>query len=245
MIFHLASMMAVFVNQGQQAQCVQCVQTAPEEWKWWFGALAPWVGPLLSGVVSIYVAWRVFHWQGKKDRDEWVRDQKKAEWSSLLRSVANVYQITYLVNGWNRKIVNRIVLELEPALKEVSVAQANCVFLDKFRLNNEGGRKIMEFLRFATIQSQKLSGNLGLFDSIQDKIEKTGPSTDNDNKSLLRAIEIVSSEVFALAGQSCSLHVWLQNEAALDLGKTSEGEKHRAAMRWTNPFNFTRKKAGS
>jgi hypothetical protein len=40
------------------------------------------------------------------------------------------------------------------------------------------------------------------------------------------------------------LLVWLQNEAAHDLGLTEEGEEHRTAMRWTKPINSTRKKTG-
>jgi hypothetical protein len=115
MILHAASMIAVFVDQAKQAQCaVQCIPAVQEPWKWWFGALAPWIGPLLSGVVSIYVAWKVFHWQGKKDRAQWVLDQKKAEWSALLRGVANVFHITNFttLNGWNGKIANRIATEL-------------------------------------------------------------------------------------------------------------------------------------
>jgi hypothetical protein len=89
MILHAASIAAFFVDQTQQAQCaIQCIPAAQEPWKWWFGALAPWVGPLLSGVVSIYVAWKVFQWQGKKDRDQWIRDQKIAEWRKLLECVS-------------------------------------------------------------------------------------------------------------------------------------------------------------
>ena len=247
MILHAASIAGVFVQTNTPPQCVvRCVQAASSpEWRWWFGALAPWVGPLLSGVVSIYVAWKVFRWQGNKDRKQWVRDQKKAEWNLLLRSVASVYQITDLVNGWNRKTADKIVSELEPALKDVSIARANCVFLDKFRLNSEGGGKIREFLRFAEIQSQRLRGNLGLFDSIEDRTEKAGSRTDEDNKSLLRCVEVVSDELSILAKQSNDLLVWLQNEAELDLFKTSEGEEHGAAMWWKKPFNFTRKKTGS
>jgi len=247
MILHATAIAVFFVDQIMQAPTmIQCAPTAPEtEWKWWLSALAPWVGPLMSGVVSIYVAWTVFRWQEHKDRTQWTRDQKKAEWSLLLRSVASVYQVTDLVIGWNRKIADRIVSELEPALKEVSIARANCVFLDKFRLNSEGGGKIREFLRFAEIQSQKVRGNLGLFDSIEDKAEKAGSRTDEDNKSLLRCAEVVSVELSNLAEQSHNLLVWLQNEAELDLVKTSEGGEHGAAIWWITLFNFTGKKTGS
>ncbi len=194
MIFHIASMAALLVNQAQASVVAQCAPSTPDPWwKWLLPTIVQTVVSLASIGAGVAIAVWSFRRNRQSERGQWIRDQKKAEWSSLLRSVANVYQITYLVNGWNRMIVDRIVSGLEPALKEVSIARANCIFLDKFRLNNEGDRKIMEFLRFATIQSQRIGGNLGSFDSIQEKVEKTGPSTDNDNKSLLRTIEVVSS----------------------------------------------------
>jgi hypothetical protein len=89
MMLHVGALAAVFVDQVTQAPVVvKCVQTAPEpEWKWWLGALAPWVGPILSTAGSIYVAWRVFRWQGKKDRAHWLLDQKKAAWSQLMDAI--------------------------------------------------------------------------------------------------------------------------------------------------------------
>jgi hypothetical protein len=90
-------MAAFFIDQMAYAPVmIQCAQSAPEpEWKWWLGALAPWVGPLLSGVVSIYVAWKVFRWQGEKDRKQWTLDQKKAEWREIL-TVCNDIDEQYL-----------------------------------------------------------------------------------------------------------------------------------------------------
>jgi hypothetical protein len=79
-------MAVFFVDQlGLAPVVVNCAQAAPgPDWKWWVSALAPWIGPLLSGVVSIYVAWRVFRWQGEKEQNSWVRDQKKAEYRELV-----------------------------------------------------------------------------------------------------------------------------------------------------------------
>jgi hypothetical protein len=60
-------------------------------------ALAPWLGPLISGAVSIYVAWNIFCWQGRKDRERWVIDQEKAEWKELLTAVAAIEEIIPMV----------------------------------------------------------------------------------------------------------------------------------------------------
>jgi hypothetical protein len=246
MILHAASMAALFVDQATQAPVVaQCAQAAPEPWlKWLLPTIVQTVVSLLSIFAGVCIAVRSFRANKETEHEQWIRDQKKAEWSLLLRGVASAYQITDLVIGSNRKIADRIISELEPALKEVSVARANCVFLDKFRLNNECGRKIREFLRVAEIQSQKVRGNLGLFDSIEDRTEKAGSRTDLDTSSQLRCSEVLTHDLSNLAEQSRDLLDWLQNEAKADLVKTSEREDHGAAVWWKKLFNFTTKKTG-
>jgi hypothetical protein len=243
MILHSTSMLVILAGETAQTPThVQCILQMPSDpwWKWLLQFVLS-VIPVAGGV--LIAVWS-FRRSRQTEHEQWIRDQKKAEWSCLLRSVANVYQITNSVGGWNRKFADRIVSELEPALNEVSIARANCVFVNEFRLNNEGCKKTMEFLRFAAIQLQKIRGNLGLFDSINDRIKTAGSATDQDNKSRLRTSEIVLSEVSDLAEQSSNLLAWLQNEAALDLIQTAEGEEHWA-MRWKKRFNFARKKTGS
>ena len=232
MALHAAAMIAGLVDQLAQGPIlVQCAQAASESWlKWLLPTIVQTVVSLLSIFAGVGIAVRSFRANKETEHAQWVRNQKKEEWSLLLRSVASVYQITDLLNGWNRKIGDRIVSELEPALKEVAIARANCVFLDKFRLNNEGGREIREFLRFAEMISHKVRGNLGLFDSIEDRTEKEGSRTDRDTNSQLRCIDVLTHDLSNLVAQARDLLDRLQNEAALDLVKTSEGEEHGAAM---------------
>jgi hypothetical protein len=244
MILHAVSMIAVLVDQAQQAKCVvQCVPTEPESWVKW---LLPTIVQTIVSLASITAGVLIAIWSFRKNRqseheqwernqraghEQWVRDQKKAEWSALLRSIADVFHITNFttLNGWNGKIANRIATELEQALEEISIACANCIFLDNFRLNYEGDKKIEEFIKETQLQAQILKGNLGLFESIADRVNKKGTVTDNDSKSLDRNIEIVSGQISKLAKQSRTLLDWLQNEAALDLGVTPKGEKHQSA----------------
>jgi hypothetical protein len=89
MALHAAASISVFVAALQQAPvALQCAPAIPQpEWKFWVTALSPWVGPLLSGVVSIYVAWRVFRWQSGKDRNHWYQDGLLAEWRELVDAV--------------------------------------------------------------------------------------------------------------------------------------------------------------
>jgi len=92
MILQAASAVAGVADQIKQAPfVVQCIQAAPEpSWKWWLTLSAAIFGTLLSTVGSIYVAWRVFRWQGAKDRKAWIRDQERAEWSAILSGLTAV-----------------------------------------------------------------------------------------------------------------------------------------------------------
>jgi hypothetical protein len=244
MILHVASTAALLVDQ------TKLFPSFSFDWRQWI----PTAVSLLSIGIGVWISDRSirkakdltewsFRATSERDHKRWVLDQKKAEWSALLRGVANVFHITNFttLNGWNGKIANRIATELEQALEEISIACANCIFLANFRQNKEGERKIDEFLKNTKLQAQKLEGNLGLFESISDR---AGIATDIDSKSLDRNIEIVSGQISNLADQSRTLLDWLQDEAALDLGVTAKGEEHQAARRRTKLFNFTRKKTG-
>jgi hypothetical protein len=175
-------------------------------------ALAPWVGPLLSGVVSIYVAWRVFHWQGEKDRKQWIRDQKKADWSRLLESVANLYRIVPLGKVVNRETAEGLKNELKPAIRGLYVALANCIFLDEFRPNSEKWKKIDDFGRSANFTSNKISLMLERIDSANDK--RTSFESDELREE---SVNSMVDEGFKFAGESSDLLLWLQDEAAKDL----------------------------
>jgi len=249
MILHAASIAAVFIDWVTEAPVVvQCAQAAPDPlWKWWVQNVLPVAGGTLIAVWSFVQNRKSEQKQWERNQkaghEEWILDQKKAEWSALLRGVANVFHITNFtpLNGWNGKIANRVATELEQALEEISIACANCIFLANFRQNKEGEKKIDEFLKNTKLQAQKLKGNLGLFESMSDR---AGIATDKEIKSLDRNIEIVSGQISNLAEQSRTLLDWLQDEAALDLGVTAKAEEHQAARRSTKLFNFTRKKTG-
>lgn len=119
----------LFDTVSQTPVVIQCAQAVPEpEWKIWLSALAPWIGPLLSGVVSIYVAWKVFCWQGKKDHDRWVLDQKKAEWKELFSAVTEVqkefppiYETESLTIGKEEKMAGELANKLNEIEHRIDV----------------------------------------------------------------------------------------------------------------------------
>jgi uncharacterized membrane protein YhaH (DUF805 family) len=207
MILHAASIAAFFVDQVAQAPVqIQCVQQAtPESWlKWLLPTIVQTVVSLLSIFAGVCIAVRSFRANKKTEHEQWIRDQKKVEWSALLRGVANVFHIANFntLNGWNGNKANRIATELEQALEEISIACANCIFLDNFRQNNEGGKKIAEFIKNTKLQAQKLKGSLDLFEHIEDRVANAGIVSDIDSKSLERNMEVASGLISNLVVQS-------------------------------------------
>ena len=237
MILQVASIAAFFIQQNPQTQCVVQCEAQSSIWMRLLVSAFP-------SLLALGVAWFAFWLNSRWNRKQWILDQKKAEWSALLRSVANVFHIANFntLNGWNGNKANRIATGLGQALEEISIACANCIFLDNFRQNKEGDKKINEFLKNTKSLAQKLKGVIGLFEDISDRAAKAGIATDIDSKSLDRNIEVASGLISNLAEQSRTLLDWLQVEAARDLGITAKGEEHQAARRGAKLFNFTRKK---
>ena len=167
-LVHTAGLMmtlATFVQQNpvvvqlQQASTpVQVQMVTDTGFKWWLSSLAPWVGPLLSGVVSIYVAWKIFQWQGKKEREQWVRDQKKAEWSQLIYRVAEIERVLPLGQTVNMKRIRLIVEELKPAIHELLVVESNCIFLKGFFDVEENRTKLIDFIQKADKVADEIDG---------------------------------------------------------------------------------------
>jgi hypothetical protein len=213
MILHAASIAAFFVDQLTQAPVqIQCVQqSTPESWlKQWI----PTAVSLLSVGIGVWIARWSFRASSERDRERWMLDQKKAEWSRLLESVANINQIVYLGKTMNREIEEGLKNDLKPAIRALSVALANCIFLEDFRPNSENGKKITDFIKSAYITSNKISMRLEMFDSTR---EKETSSEGNRQDELVNYVNSILDDGFAFAGKTSDLLLWLQEEAAKDL----------------------------
>jgi len=84
MIAVTAATFALVMDEALRDAVVVLQAAKDPEWKWWLTLAASVLGPLFSTAGSIYVAWRVFRWQGLKDREGWILDQEKLEWSNVL-----------------------------------------------------------------------------------------------------------------------------------------------------------------
>ncbi len=223
MILHAASIAAFFVDQLAQAPVqVQCVQQpTPESWmKQWI----PTAISILSVGIGVWIADRSirknreltlwsFRATSERDHERWVLDQKKAEWSRLLESIANIYRFVHLGKTMNREIAEPIKNELKPVIRALSMALANCIFLEEFRHNRENWKKITNFIKSADMTSNKISMWLELFDSTREK----ETLSERDTQVLLNNVDSIANEVFKFAGECSDLLMWLQEEAAKDL----------------------------
>jgi hypothetical protein len=223
MILHSVLMAAFFVDQLAQAPVVvQCAQAAREPW--WKLLIQP-LSSVISVAGGVVIALWSFRASSKRDHEQWVRDQKagheqwvrdqkKAEWSRLLESVANINQIVYLGKTMTREIEEGLKNELKPAIRALSVALANCIFLEEFRPNSEKGKRITDFIKSAYITSNKISMRLELFDSTREK--ETSSEGDRQDE-LVKYVNSILDDGFEFAGKTSDLLLWLQEEAAKDL----------------------------
>jgi hypothetical protein len=217
MILHAASIAAFFVDQLVQAPVqIQCVQqTAPESWlKWLLPTIVQTVVSIASITAGVGIAVASFRANKKTEHEKWIRDQKKAEWSQLLECAANINRIVYLGQTMNREIEEGLKNELKPAIRALSVALANCIFLEEFRPDSEKGKKITDFIKSAYITSNKISMRLELFDSTREK--ETSSEGDRQDE-LVKYVNSILDVGFEFAGKASDLLQWLQKEAAKDL----------------------------
>ena len=90
MILHAASIAAFFAPQTPQAQCVvQCVQAVPGTWLDRLLQILPqFIVSIIPVAGCVGITWMAFRWNRKKEHEQWVRDQKIAEWKKLLECIS-------------------------------------------------------------------------------------------------------------------------------------------------------------
>jgi len=136
-IAHAASVAAILIDQVMAAPPnMPYAQAACEpDWKWWLKLLVDILGPLLSTAGSIYVAWRVFRWQGAKDRAAWVHDREMAEWSTVLSALTAVdMRMPHVFNNMDWPTLTDGLLQ---EFRSILPAMRNAVFIAD-ELDNEG-----------------------------------------------------------------------------------------------------------
>jgi hypothetical protein len=218
MILHLASTAAFFVDQVQQAPVqVQCIQqAAPESWAKWLLQFALSAVPVAGGVG---IALWSFHATSKKDHERWILDQKKAEWQELLRSAARMRRVVSLGIESPQTRAQLIHAGLKPAVQELEVSAANCVFLSDFFGDQVKSRRFYSFLRNADLDAEKMDASF-----LQTRLlEHPSPDLTDQQRERGRQTNILERGDLAdrIAREFIDFNDWLRTEAAISLGALS------------------------
>ena len=127
MVVHLVEMIGAMAAQAQGAIQVQCVQqAAAEPWvKWLLPTLVQTIVSLASIAAGVSIAVWSFRRNRQTEHEQWVRDQKKAEWRELLEAVKAAQD--------SLPIVARMTEESSPATEEMieKVRHAQQVFFNR------------------------------------------------------------------------------------------------------------------
>jgi hypothetical protein len=118
MILHVVSLFASLANAAPQQQVpVQCVLQPPPD---------SWLMPIIQTVVSlasitagVCIAVASFRANKRAEHEQWIRDQKRAEWRELLIKIAEIeHEIPILVTGLpDHQKLEPIVLSILPPLR--------------------------------------------------------------------------------------------------------------------------------
>ena len=201
---HAASMAAFFVDQLVQAPAaVQCAPVASPD-----PLLARLIFAAIPSIFALGIAWLVVVWNGGREQKQWIRDQKKAEWSQLLRSVAEVQRV--LRFGAENVMVSAELIEssLKAAVRELSIAQANCILLRGSFEKAETSQKFFSFLNDADGALGQISAGLYL---VREAIG------EDEKADKLGGLKLILNSMSQLTSQYGLLLQCLQEEAAKDL----------------------------
>jgi len=128
-LIHPTDLLALFANLPQQAPInVQVVQPAPDSVgvRFLFAAI--------PSAFALGIAWIVFRWNGKREHEQWVRDQRLAEWREVLLAISEIeLEIPVLVDGsTDSNKITLSILKVIPVLRSTvfvySALQENKIF---------------------------------------------------------------------------------------------------------------------
>ena len=180
MVLHAASMAAVFVDQVALAPVVvQCAPNAPDSWlKWLLPTIVQMVVSLLSIFAGVGIAVRSFRANKRTEHEQWVRDKKMSEWSTLMHRLTEAYQYFshYSPEGKIQRLIENEMTILrildEASMSFVFIAEKLVVMnyfplLQRFQGKVEGCCREIEKIKDAYRVSPALSNECSLDNRIE------------------------------------------------------------------------------
>jgi hypothetical protein len=217
MVLHAASFAAFFVLQTQQAPIhIQCVQQSTPEptLKWLLPTIVQTVVSLLSIFAGVGIAVRSFRANKKSEHEQWIRDQKKAEWQELLMATAHMRRMLSLGLESPQTRAKQIREGLKPVVQELEVSAANCVFLRDFFVDEAKSKRFYSFLYDADLNAEKMNILFQQTQCLQNPPHMTHLETVSANvMNEKETVELVDT----IAQKFIGFNDWLRKEAVEDL----------------------------
>ena len=92
--------------------------------------LRDWVAPVLTSVGSLFVAWFLFNLQSWRDRKNWIRDQKMAEWKEIqLRIAAVIHAVEGFPDAPNSSLTP--LQNVSTSLQQLAKTTATAFFISQ------------------------------------------------------------------------------------------------------------------
>jgi hypothetical protein len=201
MILHVASIAAIFVDQATQPEClVKCVSDAGHD--------PIWARLFFEAVPSIFalgIAALVFYWNGGREHKQWIRDQKKAEWSLLLQCVTEIQRALDLGITTPQEQIPSICENLKPAIRRLSEAFSRCLFIESMTIDVDKRKRFFKFLENAELGHRNLCSSRAYRNASSDDAEKN------------RELKKMTEESKKLTEDFWDFSQWLYQEAKEDL----------------------------
>jgi hypothetical protein len=194
MVLRTVKLIAALAESAVQASPqFQVVMQQPSDpwWKWLLPTVVQTIVSLLSIAAGVLIAVWSFRTNRKTEHEQWIRDQKKAEWSMILThlSAADV-KLPHVFKNTEWKSLRAEVL---PALREVLPAMRNALFLSERLKNDDLAEKYKKFLSESAELIQKIDELSQTLDSLAES-----QATAGGNAIWIRTMEKREEEYWAL-----------------------------------------------
>lgn len=211
MIYYVNVIEAFLLNTAAQAPViVQLPQQTPDPWWKWLFQFVLGIIPVAGGV---WIAVWSFERNRKSEQEQWVRDQKRAEWRELLKCTAEIQRVLRMDSMTGGERAREIADKLKSAAHELSITSAGCVFLQDFFSDKERRNHFFSFLSQADQMSESISALLTTLRQGDPEL------TPEERSGCLHKIRQETEQVTDRYFEFCE---WLRKEAAISLGTVSD-----------------------
>lgn len=159
MFHHVACAIAQAVDAVSQSRMiVQCPQPAPESWlKWLLPTVVQTVVSLLSIGAGVSIAVWSFRRNRQSEHEQWVRDQKRAEWRDVLKVTAEMESTIPAVSGIQERY-DSVSKCLPPMVARLLSARGGCVFISEVLDQQDLVELFDSFVRSCAGAAESLQG---------------------------------------------------------------------------------------